>query len=100
MRFRLEINYKILALIFEILIYFYWKVQASERSLIKVLIPDKKEIIESLINLPNGYLACATNESFIRIWNLEEGILVRTLKSMTNSSIKTILTAKCVIGDG
>ncbi len=43
--------------------------------------------IDSFANLPNGYLASASSNGLIQIWNIEEGILVRTLKSLTDSPI-------------
>ncbi len=43
--------------------------------------------IDSFANLPNGYLASASYDDLIQIWNVEEGFLVRTLKSPTGSHI-------------
>lgn len=90
MRFHLR-NFKLqiaILIFFEVLNNFNAEVKIADNSVVNVL--KSKEDLVSLMILPNGYLACGTMQSLIRIWNVEEGILVRTLKSMTDSAIKTL----------
>jgi WD40 repeat protein len=84
--FRIQIEY--LFVFIQTFICYHGEAQNGESSLVNVM--RSRENIESVLSLPNGFLACGTNESFIRILNVEEGFMVRTLKSMTVSSISSV----------
>jgi WD40 repeat protein len=62
--------------------------QNIDDSLVHVLKPNKR--INSLVNLPNGFLATASTDGLIFVWNIEDGYLVRTLKSSSSYDIKSL----------
>jgi WD40 repeat protein len=78
----------------EIHILYCEKTNKADDSVVHIL--SSNQSIRSLVNLHNGYLASGSFEGFIQIWNVDDGFLVRTLKS----TIGTFITALAVIQNG
>jgi WD40 repeat protein len=72
-------------IIFEIHIICGQNLNKADDSIVHIL--SSTGSISSLVNLPNGYLASTTYWDLIRIWNVEKGLLVRTLRSTIGTSI-------------
>jgi len=69
-------------ILFELLNLYCVGIKKNDQPLLHVL--NTQDEIFSFANLPNGYLASASYLGLIEIWNVEEGFLIRTLKSLTH----------------
>jgi len=56
--------------------------------------------ITSFANLPNGFLASTSIDGLIQIWNVEEGILEKTLKGPTGSNKLAVLPSGLMASAG
>jgi len=68
------------------------KLEKTDDSLTYVL--KSNQPIQSFAKLENGYIASGSIGGFIKIWNVQEGTLVGTLKSPNSFIIKTLTALK------